>query len=146
MSATSVRLATSADADQVTELLRAFFSHEGRVVPGLGGNVDAILEHPGPRLLHRLRPRRRGHHHDPHLDRRRLLGNGRGDLGAALGPRRGLGSKLLRASVAECRRRGIETIELRVSPADQEIGVPDFYTKAGFRHGGRLIYEFAEDD
>ena len=57
----------------------------------------------------------------------------------------GLGSRLLRAAVAECRRRGIETIELRVSPADQEVGVPDFYTKVGFRHGGRLIYEFADN-
>ena len=31
----------------MTELLRAFFSHEGRVVPELAQNVDAILEHPG---------------------------------------------------------------------------------------------------
>ncbi len=146
MSATSVRLATSADADQVTELLRAFFSHEGRVVPGLGGNVDAILEHPG-RGFFTVSDHAGVATTTIHIS----TGGGCSAMveeiwvqPSARGA--GLGSKLLRASVAECRRRGIETIELRVSPADQEIGVPDFYTKAGFRHGGRLIYEFAEDD
>ena len=55
----------------------------------------------------------------------------------------GMGGRLLRTAVAECRRRGIESIELRVTPDDQELGIPDFYTKQGFSHGGRLIYEFA---
>ena len=58
----------------------------------------------------------------------------------------GIGGRLLRTAVAECRRRGIESIELRVTPDDQELGIPDFYTKQGFSHGGRLIYEFAGAD
>ena len=58
----------------------------------------------------------------------------------------GMGGRLLRTAVAECRRRGIESIELRVTPDDQELGIPDFYTKQGFSHGGRLIYEFAGAD
>jgi hypothetical protein len=48
--------------------------------------------------------------------------------------------------VTECRRRGIDSIELRVTPDDQELGIPDFYTKQGFSHGGRLIYEYAGAD
>jgi len=58
---------------------------------------------------------------------------------------RGIGAMLLRGAVAECQRRGIESIELRVTPDDEEVGIPTFYTKQGFRHGGRLIYEYAGD-
>jgi len=36
-----MRLATTADAPLVTRLLKAFFSHEGRVVPHLSENVEA---------------------------------------------------------------------------------------------------------
>ena len=54
----------------------------------------------------------------------------------------GLGSRLLQAAIEECRRRGIDNVELRVSPADQEIGIPEFYAKQGFRHGGRVVYEY----
>jgi len=32
--------------------------------------------------------------------------------------------------------------ELRVTPDDRELGIPDFYTKQGFRHRGRQIMEF----
>ena len=129
----------------MTELLRAFFSHEGRVVPELGQNVDAILDNPGRGFF-------TVSDHAGVATTTIHISTGSGCSAvieeiwvqpSARGA--GLGSKLLRAAVSECRRRGIETIELRVSPADQEVGVPDFYTKQGFRHGGRLIYEFAED-
>ena len=53
---------------------------------------------------------------------------------------RGLGASLLRNAVDECRRRGIESIELRVTPDDRELGIPDFYTKQGFCHRGLQIY------
>ena len=56
---------------------------------------------------------------------------------------RGIGSRLLRSAVAECRRRGIQSIELRVTPDDHEVGIPDFYLKQGFRDRGRQIMEFA---
>jgi len=36
---------------------------------------------------------------------------------------RGLGASLLRSAVDECRRRGIESIELRVTPDDRGPGV-----------------------
>ena len=58
----------------------------------------------------------------------------------------GLGAGLLRTAVSECRRRGIESIELRVTPDDQELGIPDFYAKQGFSHGGRLVYEYVGAD
>jgi ribosomal protein S18 acetylase RimI-like enzyme len=146
MSATSVRLATPADAEVVTGLLRAFFSHEGRVVDELGGNVDAILENPGRGFFTLCDPNgvatttihiSTGGGCKAVIEEVWVQPSARGA---------GLGSRLLRAAVAECKRRGIDTIELRVSPADQEIGVPDFYAKQGFRHVGRLIYEFAESD
>jgi N-acetylglutamate synthase-like GNAT family acetyltransferase len=145
MSATSVRLATPADAGQVADLLRSFFSHEGRVVPELAQNIDTILEHPGRGFFTVA-------DHAGVATTTIHISTGSGCSAvieevwvqpSARGA--GLGSKLLRASVAECRRRGIESIELRVSPDDQEIGVPDFYAKIGFRHVGRLIYEFADD-
>ena len=56
---------------------------------------------------------------------------------------RGIGSRLLRSAVAECQRRGIQSIELRVTPDDHEVGIPDFYLKQGFRDRGRQIMEFA---
>ena len=43
------------------------------------------------------------------------------------------------------RRRGIESIELRVTPDDLEVGIPTFYSKQGFRDGGRLIFEYVPD-
>jgi len=58
----------------------------------------------------------------------------------------GLGAHLLRSAVAECRRRGIESIELRVTPDDQEIGIPTFYTKQGFTDRGRVIYEYLDEE
>ncbi len=141
-----VRMATTADSALVTGLLKAFFSHEGRVVAHLEQNVEAILADPGRGFF--------------------TLG---GDKGVATTTIRisagggasaeieeiwvqpsargqGIGGRLLRTAVAECRRRGIESIELRVTPDDQELGIPDFYTKQGFSHGGRLIYEFAGAD
>ena len=42
-----VRMATTADSALVTGLLKAFFSHEGRVVAHLEQNVEAILADPG---------------------------------------------------------------------------------------------------
>src|SRR6185437_12632323 len=40
-------MATTADSALVTALLKAFFSHEGRVVAHLEQNVQAILADPG---------------------------------------------------------------------------------------------------
>ena len=125
-------LATAADAALVSKLLRAFFSHEGREVEHLRQNVEAILDDPGRGFFTLAGDRGGGDDHHPHLGRRRLQRRDRGDLGAAVGPRPGPGRHLLRSAVAECRRRGIESIELRVTPDDQEIGIPTFYTKQGF--------------
>lgn len=144
MSQTSVRLATPADAEAITRLLRAFFSHEGRVVPELEHNVDTILENPGRGFFTLCDANgvatttihiSTGGGCSAVIDEIWVQPSARGA---------GLGSRLLRAAVSECKRRGIESIELRVTPADQEIGVPDFYAKQGFRHVGRLIYEFGD--
>jgi len=141
-----LKLATTADAALVTRLLKAFFSHEGRVVPHLGQNVEAILDDPGRGSVALGGDRRVA----PTTIRISAGGGASGEIEeiwvqpSARG--QGLGSRLLRTAVAECRRRGIESIELRVTPDDQELGIPDFYTKLGFSHGGRLIYEYAGAD
>src|SRR3954469_21190887 len=139
-----LRMATTADAALVTRLLKAFFSHEGRVVPHLGQNVEAILDDPGRGFFTLAGDRgvatttiriSAGGGASAEIEEIWVLPSARGQ---------GLGSRLLRTAVAECRRRGIESIELRVTPDDQELGTPDFYTKLGFSHGGRLIYEYAD--
>ncbi len=137
-----MRLATTADAGLVTGLLKAFFSHEGREVANLSENVEAILADPGRGFFTLAGDRgiatttiriSAGGGCSAEIEEIWVQPSSRG---------RGLGSQLLRTAVAECRRRGIESIELRVTPDDQELGIPDFYTKQGFRHGGRLIYEY----
>jgi GNAT superfamily N-acetyltransferase len=138
----AVRLATPRDASDVTRLLAEFFSHEGRVVPHLAQNVDAILENPGRGFFAVA-----GDHGVASTTIRISAGGGASaeieEVWVQPSARgRGLGGQLLQTAVAECRRRGIRSIELRVTPDDQEVGIPDFYTKQGFRHGGRLIYEF----
>jgi ribosomal protein S18 acetylase RimI-like enzyme len=141
-----LKLATTADAALVTRLLKAFFSHEGRVVPHLGQNVEAILDDPGRGFFTLAGDRgvatttiriSAGGGASAEIEEIWVQPSARGQ---------GLGSRLLRTAVAECRRRGIESIELRVTPDDQELGIPDFYTKLGFSHGGRLIYEYAGAD
>jgi ribosomal protein S18 acetylase RimI-like enzyme len=140
-----VRMATTADAALVTGLLKAFFSHEGRVVPHLDQNVEAILADPGRGFFTLAGDRgvatttiriSAGGGASAEIEEIWVQPSARGQ---------GLGGRMLRAAVSECRRRGIESIELRVTPDDQELGIPDFYTKQGFIHGGRLIYEFAGD-
>jgi ribosomal protein S18 acetylase RimI-like enzyme len=141
-----LKMATTADAALVTRLLKAFFSHEGRVVPHLGQNVEAILDDPGRGFFTLAGDRgvatttiriSAGGGASAEIEEIWVQPSARGQ---------GLGSRLLRAAVAECRRRGIESIELRVTPDDQELGIPDFYTKLGFSHGGRLIYEYVGAD
>ena len=141
-----LKMATTADAALVTRLLKAFFSHEGRVVPHLGQNVEAILDDPGRGFFTLAGDRgvatttiriSAGGGASAEIEEIWVQPSARGQ---------GLGSRLLRTAVAECRRRGIESIELRVTPDDQELGIPDFYTKLGFSHGGRLIYEYAGAD
>lgn len=140
------RMATLADAPLVTRLLRSFFSHEGRVVEHLDQNVDAILVDPGRGFFTLAGDRglasttiriSAGGGASAEIEEIWVQPSARGQ---------GMGAKLLRTAVSECRRRGIESIELRVTPDDQELGIPDFYTKQGFSHGGRLIYEFAGAD
>ncbi|MGZ4431359.1 MAG: GNAT family N-acetyltransferase [Gaiellales bacterium] len=137
-----MRLATTADSSLVTRLLKAFFSHEGREVANLSENVEAILADPGRGFFTLAGDRgvatttiriSAGGGCSAEIEEIWVQPSARGQ---------GLGSQLLRTAVAECRRRGIESIELRVTPDDQELGIPDFYTKQGFRHGGRLIYEY----
>jgi GNAT superfamily N-acetyltransferase len=126
----------------VTTLLRAFFSHEGRVVEHLAQNVDAILEDPGRGFFvvaddHGVATTTirisAGGGCSAEIEEVWVQPSARG---------RGLGGALLRNAVAECRRRGIESIELRVTPEDLEVGIPTFYSKQGFRDGGRLIFEY----
>ena len=140
--APGVRLATPHDARDVTRLLAEFFSHEGRVVPDLAQNVDTILENPGRGFFTVA-----GAHGVATTTIRISAGGGASaeieEIWVQPSARgRGLGGQLLKTAVSECLRRGIRSIELRVSPDDQEVGIPDFYTKQGFRHVGRLIYEF----
>ena len=138
-----MRLATMGDSALVTKLLRSFFSHEGRVVEHLQQNVEAILADPGRGFFTLADDRgvatttiriSAGGGCSAEIEEIWVQPSARGQ---------GLGAQLLRTAVAECRRRGIASIELRVTPDDQELGIPDFYTKQGFTHGGRLIYEFA---
>ena len=141
-----VRMATTADSALVTALLKAFFSHEGRVVAHLEQNVQAILADPGRGFFTLAGDKgvatttiriSAGGGASAEIEEIWVQPSARGQ---------GMGGRLLRMAVAECRRRGIESIELRVTPDDQELGIPDFYTKQGFSHGGRLIYEFAGAD
>src|SRR5919205_1868643 len=124
-----LRMATTADTALVSKLLRAFFSHEGRVVTGLRQNVEAILDDPGRGFFTLAGDRGVA----TTTIRISAGGGARAEIEeiwvqpAARG--QGLGSRLLRTAVAECRRRGIESIELRVTPDDQGLGIPDFYTK-----------------
>jgi GNAT superfamily N-acetyltransferase len=138
-----IRLATENDAPVVTGLLREFFSHEGREVRHLAQNVEAILAHPGRGFFALA-----GEDEGVATTTIRISTGGGASAQieevwvqpSARG--RGLGSQLIRAAVAECERRGIESVELCVTPDDQEIGIPDFYIKQGFRHVGRLVYEY----
>src|SRR5436305_14592011 len=143
---TPLRMATTADSALVTRLLKVFLRHEGRVVGHLGQNVEAILADPGRGFFTLAGDRgvatttiriSAGRGASAEIEEIWVQPSARG---------RGLGSRLLRTAVSECRRRGIESIELRVTPDDQELGIPDFYTKLGFSHGGRLIYEYAGAD
>jgi GNAT superfamily N-acetyltransferase len=141
---TPVRFASMEDAPLVVKLLKAFFSHEGRDVKHLGQNVQAILDDPGRGFITLAG--------DKGIATTTIRISAGGGASAEIeeiwvqpsARGQGLGAKLLRTAVTECRRRGIESIELRVTPFDQEIGIPDFYTKQGFTHGGRLIYEYAD--
>ena len=146
MSAQATRMATLEDAPLVTRLLRAFFSHEGRVIKHLDQNVDAILVDPGRGFFTLAGDRgvatttiriSAGGGCSAEIEEIWVQPSARGQ---------GVGAMLLHDAVAECRRRGIDAIELRVTPDDEEVGIPTFYTKQGFRHGGRLIYEYAGED
>ncbi len=146
MTVAVTRLATASDAALVAKLLRAFFSHEGREVAHLRQNIEAILEDPGRGFFTLAGDRgvatttiriSAGGGCSAEIEEVWVQPSARG---------RGIGAQLLRSAIGECRRRGIDSIELRVTPDDQELGIPDFYTKQGFSHGGRLIYEFAGAD
>ena len=137
------RLATSDDAEVITRLLKAFFSHEGREVRHLRQNVEAILDDPGRGFFTLA-----GESAVATTTIRISAGGGASaeieEIWVQPSARgRGIGSRLLRSAVAECRRRGIQSIELRVTPDDHEVGIPDFYLKQGFRDRGRQIMEFA---
>jgi GNAT superfamily N-acetyltransferase len=142
---TTTRIATADDAEVITRLLRAFFSHEGGEVRHLRQNVEAILDDPG-RGFFTLAG-------DAGVATTTIRISARGGASAEIeeiwvqpsARGRGLGSRLLSGAVGECRRRGIESIELRVTPDYQEVGIPDFYVKQGFRSRGRHIMEFAGD-
>lgn len=136
------RLATPSDAALVSRLLRAFFSHEGREVTELRQNVEAILDDPGRGFFTLAGDRgvatttiriSAGGGCSAEIEEIWVQPSARGQ---------GLGSQLLRSAIGECRRRGIDSIELRVTPDDQEIGIPTFYAKQGFRNHGRLIFEY----
>jgi GNAT superfamily N-acetyltransferase len=145
MSGELTRLANLSDAGLVTKLLRAFFSHDGRTVEHLEQNVDAILVDPGRGFFTLASDRgiatttiriSAGGGCSAEIEEVWVQPSARGQ---------GLGAMLLRGAVAECRRRGIHSIELRVTPDDEEVGIPTFYTKQGFRHGGRVIYEYSPE-
>lgn len=74
---------------------------------------------------------------DPH-DRdgfRHSVGLGMGLLPEARG--RGIGSRLMKRVIAECRRRRIEKIELQVYASNRAGRA--LYRKFGFRHEGRRV-------
>jgi GNAT superfamily N-acetyltransferase len=139
------RIANPDDAAVVTRLLKAFFSHEGREVNHLRQNVEAILYDPG-RGFFTLAG-------DAAVATTTIRISASGGASAEIeeiwvqpsARGRGLGASLLRNAIDECRRRGIESIELRVTPDDRELGIPDFYVKQGFRHRGLQIMEFCGD-
>ena len=141
----TVRIARTEDVDRVTRLLKAFFSHEGRVVRELTQNVEAILDDPGRGFFTLAE--------DVGVATTTIRISAGGGCSAEIeeiwvqpsARGRGIGAELLRTAVGECKRRGIDSIELRVTPDDHEIGIPDFYLKQGFSHGGRQIYEYRND-
>ena len=146
MTAATPRLATSDDVDVITRLLKAFFSHEGREVVHLRQNVEAILDDPGRGFFTLA-----GESAVATTTIRISAGGGASaeieEIWVQPSARgQGLGADLLRSAVSECRRRGIDSIELRVTPDDQEIGIPTFYTKQGFRDRGRVIFEYLDED
>jgi GNAT superfamily N-acetyltransferase len=143
MTAATPRLATSDDVDVITRLLKAFFSHEGREVVHLRQNVEAILDDPGRGFFTLA-----GESAVATTTIRISAGGGASaeieEIWVQPSARgRGIGSRLLRSAVAECQRRGIQSIEVRVTPDHHEVGIPDFYLKQGFRDRGRQIMEFA---
>jgi len=143
---TTTRLATGSDAALVAKLLRAFFSHEGREVEHLRQNVAAILDDPrrgfftlaGDRAVATTTIRiSAGGGCSAEIEEIWVQPSARGQ---------GLGADLLLSVVAESFKHGIDSIELRVTPDDQEIGIPTFYTKQGFRDRGRVIFEYLDED
>src|SRR6476646_6923128 len=112
-------MATTADSALVTGLLKAFFSHEGRVVPHLRQNVETILADPGRGFFTLAGDRgvatttiriSAGGGASAEIEEIWVQPSARG---------LGIGARLLGAAVAECQRRGIQSIELRVTPDDQ---------------------------
>jgi GNAT superfamily N-acetyltransferase len=142
MTAATPRLATADDVEVITRLLKAFFSHEGREVRHLQQNVEAILCDPG-RGFFTLAD-------EAAVATTTIRISASGGASAEIeeiwvqpsARGRGLGASLLRNAIDECRRRGIESIELRVTPDDRELGIPDFYVKQGFRHRGLQIMDY----
>src|SRR4051794_41871977 len=116
-----LRMATTADAALVTRLLKAFFSHEGRVVPHLGQNVEAILEDPGRGFFTLA-----GDRGVATTTIRISAGGGRraeieGVLGRAAPPGGGVGGALLRAAAGGGPPRGLGPLPRRgaaAHPAD----------------------------
>ena len=137
-----IRLADVEDCELVTSLLRAFFSHEGREVRHLQQNVEAILHDPGRGFFMVA--------DEAAVATTTIRISASGGASAEIeeiwvqpsARGHGLGASLLRNAIDECRRRGIESIELRVSPDDRELGIPDFYVKQGFRHRGLQIMDY----
>ena len=142
MTTATPRIANPDDAATVTKLLKAFFSHEGRVVHHLQQNVEAILCDPG-RGFFMVADEAAGATTTIRIS---ASGGASAEIEeiwvqpSARG--RGLGASLLRNAIDECRRRGIQSIELRVTPDDRELGIPDFYVKQGFRHRGLQIMDY----
>lgn len=66
---------------------------------------------------------------------RHTVGLGMGLLPEMRG--RGLGARLLRKTIAHCRRRGVEKIELQVYASNRAARA--LYRKFGFRHEGRRV-------
>src|SRR2546423_873420 len=130
-----VRLATPRDAPDVTRLLAEFFSHEGRVVPQLAQNVDAILENPGRGFFAVA-----GDHGVASTTIRISAGGGASaeieEVWVQPSARgRGLGGQLLPTAVAECQRRGVRVVRVRGAPHGPGVGDPGFLSKEGLPHG-----------
>src|SRR6266700_4090601 len=118
-----MRYASTADAALITRLLKAFFSHEGREVAHVSQNVQAILDDPGRGFFSLAG--------DKGVAATTIRISASGGASAEIeeiwvqpsARGQGLGARLLRTAVSECRRRGIESIELRVTPDDRELGI-----------------------